>query len=395
MKVDRPVKPQASISAGFFQPLSVRGLTMANRIVMAPMNRMAAPNGVPGEDIAQYYRRRVDGEVGLVETGGIAPDHPAATGVYVDRPCAMPELHGAAALAGWQRVVDLAHAGGGKIVAQLWHLGPMRLPGTGYHPEVPSARPSGIYGPTDRPTHIAPAIVERLAVPGPPLTDAEILEIIEGFARSARNAAALGFDGINIHGALGYLVDSFLWEETNRRTDRWGGNRRERTRFAVELVRAVRRAIGEQRPIFFRFSQWKHQDAYGKLATTPAELEEVVGPLADAGVDVFDTNEYDFDRPTFPESPLNLAGWTKKLTGRLAATVGAVGLSVGQNDPDNHAAPEAIDNLGPLAARFERGEFDLIAVGRSLLNDPAWTRKVRLGEPFEPFDPDSLRGAPR
>ena len=125
----------------FFQPLTIRGLTVANRIVMSPMNRNAAPGGVPGDDIAQYYRRRVDGEVGLVITGGIAVDHLAATGVYADRPCAITELHGTEALAGWRHVVDLAHAGGGKILAQLWHLGVMRTPGTGYHPDVPSARP--------------------------------------------------------------------------------------------------------------------------------------------------------------------------------------------------------------------------------------------------------------
>lgn len=382
-------------AAAFFQPLTVRGMTVANRVVMSPMNRNAAPGGVPGEDIAQYYRRRVDGEVGLVVTGGVGVDHPAATGVYVDRPCSIAELHGEAALAGWRRVVELAHAGGGKIVAQLWHLGVMRTPGTGYHPEVPSARPSGIYGPVGRHTHVEPAFVERLAVPGPELSDAEILDIIAGYARSARNAVAVGFDGIEIHGANGYLPDAFLWEETNRRTDRWGGSRRERTRFAAELVRAVRREAGEARPIFFRFSQWKHHDSFAKLATTPAELEEVLGPLADAGVDVFDASEYDFRLPTFAGSHLNLAGWAKKLTGGLSMTHGAVGLTVGHNDPNSDEAPATTDNLAELSARFERGEFDLFACGRSLLNDPAWARKARLGAPFEPYDPTSLRGVAR
>lgn len=379
----------------FFQPLSIRGLTVANRIVMSPMNRNAAPGGVPGDDIAQYYRRRVDGEVGLVVTGGIGVDHPAATGVYADRPCAMAELHGDAALAGWRHVVDLVHAGGGKIVAQLWHLGVMRTPGTGYHPAVPSARPSGIYGPTDRHTHVAPEFVTRLAVPGPALTEAEILEIIDGYARSARNALAVGFDGVEIHGANGYLPDAFLWEETNRRTDRWGGDRRRRTRFAVELVRALRREAGDDVPVFFRFSQWKHQDSHAKLASTPGELEEVLGPLADAGVDVFDASEPNFDRPAFSGSPLNLAGWAKKITGRTTITHGAVGLSAGHNDPDAGGQPRSVDNLDALYARFERGEFDLFACGRSLLNDPAWPRKVRLREPFVPYDPGSLRGVAR
>jgi 2,4-dienoyl-CoA reductase-like NADH-dependent reductase (Old Yellow Enzyme family) len=388
-------KTTTAARAALFQPLTIRGLTVRNRSVMSPMNRNAAPGGVPGEDIAQYYRRRVDGEVGLVMTGGICVDHAAATGVYVDRPCAVTELHGDAQLAGWRRVVDCAHEGGGKIVAQLWHLGVMRTPGTGYHPEVPSARPSGIYGPTDRHTHVERAFVERLAVPGPELTDAEILEIIEGYARSARNAVAVGFDGVEIHGANGYLPDAFLWEETNRRTDRWGGNRRERTRFAAELVRAIRREVGDDIPIFFRFSQWKHHDSHATLANTPAELEDVLGPLADAGVDVFDASHYNFDMTAFPGSDLSLAGWAKKVTGRMSIAVGAVGLSVGHYDPASDEPPVATDNLDALGARFERGEFDLFALGRSLLNDPAWVRKARLGEPFEPYDKASMRGVAR
>ena len=382
----------ASTAASLFTPLTVRGLTVANRIVMSPMNRNSSPGGVPGEDMAQFYRRRVDGEVGLIITGGVAVDHPAASGVYVDRPCAVSELHGAEALAGWKRVVDLVHEGGGKIVAQLWHLGVMRTPGTGYHPEAPSARPSGIYGPTDGLTHVSPEYMAKLAVEGPELTEAEILEIIAGYARSARNAVAAGFDGIAIHGADGYLPDAFLWEKTNRRTDCWGGNRRERTRFATELVRAVRREAGETLPIFYRFSQWKHHDARATLANSPEELEDIVGPLADAGVDVFDAQQHNFDKPEFG-SNLNLAGWAKKLTGRLSMTVGAVGLSAGQYDPNEfHAEPEAVNDLSALTARFDRGEFDLVAVGRSLLNDPAWAHKARLGEPFEPYDKKSQRG---
>jgi 2,4-dienoyl-CoA reductase-like NADH-dependent reductase (Old Yellow Enzyme family) len=387
----------ASTAAGLFAPFTVRGLTIPNRIVMSPMNRNSAPGGVPGDDMARYYRRRVDGEVGLVVTGGIGVDHPAATGVYADRVNAISVLHGPEAPAAWKRLVDLVHEGGGKIVAQLWHLGVMRAPGTGYHPEAISARPSGIYGPTDGHTHVTPEWRAKLAVPGPSLTDAEIVEIIAGYARSARNAVAAGFDGVAVHGADGYLPDAFFWEKTNLRTDRWGGNRRERTRFATELVRALRREAGEALPIFFRFSQWKHHDARATLANSPQELEDIVGPLADAGVDVFDAQQYNFNKPEFAGSPLNLAGWAKKLTGRPSMTVGAVGLSVGLYDPDESydVKTVAVDDLGTLAARFERGEFDLVGVGRALLNDPAWTRKARLGEAFEPYDPASMRGVAR
>jgi 2,4-dienoyl-CoA reductase-like NADH-dependent reductase (Old Yellow Enzyme family) len=376
--------------APLFEPLRIRGMTVANRFVMSPANRNTAPGGVPGEDIAQFYRRRVDGEVGLVITGGIGIDHPAALGVATDRPCGVPELHGAA-LAGWQRVVELVHDGGGKIVPQLWHQGVMRAEGTGYHPEAPSSRPSGIWGPPRRRHHVDPAYAARFAEPTRALTDGEILEIIAAYARSARNAAALGFDGIAIHGGNGYLPDAFLWDGTNQRTDRWGGNRRERTRFAVEVVRAVRREAGETLPIFFRFSQWKHQDLDATLADTPDQLEEVLGPIADAGIDVFDASQFSFDDPAFAGSERNLAGWAKHLTGRAAMTAGGVGIAPGFHDPNGIGPDRAVENLDALLRRFERSEFDLVAVGRSILNDAAWTRKARLGVPFESYDDRSLR----
>jgi 2,4-dienoyl-CoA reductase-like NADH-dependent reductase (Old Yellow Enzyme family) len=345
-----------------FTPLAIRGLTLDNRFVMSPMNRDASPNGVPSEELARYFRRRVDGETGLIVTGGVGIDHPAALGSRAGRPCVAPELHGDA-LPGWRRVVDLVHAGGGKIVPQLWHMGPLRLEGTGYHPDAPTAHASS-------------------------LTDAEIGTVIAAYGRSARYAAAAGFDGVAIHGANGNLPDAFFWLKTNPRTDRWGGDRRERSRFASEVVRAIRAEVGGSLPIFFRFSQWTIGDYERRLADTPAELEELLGPLADAGVDVFDASQLDFDRPEFAGSELSLAGWAKKLTGRFSMSVGSVGLSRGIYDRE---AAVALDNLDAVARRFERGEFDLIAVGRALAHDPAWTRNVRLGLPPTPYSLASLK----
>jgi len=374
-----------------FEPLHIRDLTVANRFVMSPMNRNFAPGGIPSIEIGQYYRRRVDGETALIVTGGIGIDHPTAIGVAGERDCNVPELHGAA-IDGWRKIVDLVHAGGGKIIAQLWHQGPMRLPGTGYHPDVPPGRPSGVWGPTTgRRSSFDEATRARFAEETRPLTDAEIIEIVEAYGRSAGNAAAVRFDGIEIHGSHGYLPDAFFWEETNLRTDRWGGGRRERSRFGAEVVRSVRRAVGERLPIFFRFGQSKPQDLDAKLARTPAELEEVLGPLADAGVDVFDAQQFVFDLPEFPGSDLNLAGWAKKLTSRLSMTGGAVGLSRGMSDPNASGPPAPFNNLDALAQRLERGEFDLVAVGRSLLQDAAFARTARLGLPFADYDPSKLR----
>jgi 2,4-dienoyl-CoA reductase-like NADH-dependent reductase (Old Yellow Enzyme family) len=239
---------------------------------------------------------------------------------------------------------------------------------------------------------VDPQSLTRFVIPSAALTDAEIVAIIDAYARSARDAMTAGFDGIAIHGANGNLPDAFLWAETNQRTDQWGGNQRARGRFAAEVVRAIRREIGDERPIFFRFSQWKLQDLDGHLARTPAELEDVLAPLADAGVDVFDASGFWFDRPEFEGSDLTLAGWAKKVTGRLAMTVGGVGLSSGLYDADGRSAKAvADDNLDAVARRFARGEFDLVAVGRALAQDPDWTRKARLGLPFEEFSSTAMR----
>jgi 2,4-dienoyl-CoA reductase-like NADH-dependent reductase (Old Yellow Enzyme family) len=227
--------------------------------------------------------------------------------------------------------------------------------------------------------------VPQLAAPS---SEAALDEIAEAYARSAARAMALGFDGIAIHGAHGYLLDTFFWDETNQRIDRWGGDRRARAGFAAEVVRRIRATIGPDKPILFRFSQWKQQDFRARLAHSPQELEEVLGPLADAGVDIFDASVRYFNRAEFDGSPLNLAGWAKKVTGKLSMAVGGIGTRSGYYDKG--AAVASTEFLEPLLERFARGEFDLIAVGRALIGDAGWARKLRAGEATRPFDREHL-----
>ena len=374
-----------------FQPLRLRGLTLSNRIVMAPMTRSFSPDGVPGADVAAYYRRRAEGGTGLLITEGVGVDHPAALGEAGLGESDLPHLYGARALAGWKQVVDGVHAAGGKVIPQLWHQGVMRAQGTGPNPQAPSIRPSGLWGPSGRMTSCEADYLEQVRAPTRPASESDIQDVIDAYARSARHARELGFDGVAIHGAHGYLIDTFLWDETNRRGDAWGGDRRARARFATEVVRAIRREAGEAMPIFFRFSQWKQQDFKARLANTPQELEEVLGPIADAGVDVFDGSVRYFDRAEFDGSPLNLSGWAKKLTGKLAMAVGGIGLDRGFYDSRRDGRAGGSDNISLLMARFQRGEFDLVAVGRALLNEPTWARKLRDGQELPPFDEARLK----
>ena len=324
--------------------------------------------------------------MGLVITEGTGVDHPASLGAGTMNEQNVPVLHGVAALAGWRSAVDAVHAAGGLIFPQLWHMGVIRVPGTGPVPEAPGCRPSGIWGPAGARPALAPAYLERVRAPAAPMSDSEIADAIAAFGRSAANARSVGFDGIAIHGAHGYLIDSFLWHGTNRRTDAYGGSLGNRARFAAEVVRAIRANVGADLPIVFRYSQWKLQDYDARLAETPQELEQLLGPIADAGVDIFDGSVRYFQRAEFPGSTLNLSGWAKKLTGKLAMCVGGIGLDKGMYDSNREGKAAASDNIPQLMERFNAGEFDLVEVGRSLLNDPLWTRKLRLGEPQDPFD---------
>lgn len=368
--------------APLFEPFELRGKRFANRVVMSPMTRGQSPGGVPGTDVARYYRRRA-AHVGLVVTEGVGIDHPSALGSGSVDEGEIPEMHGEAALAGWRAVVNEVHAEGGLIMPQLWHMGPMSRPGTGRHPNARRMRPSGSWGPLDR-SMMPPAFLAQVSEPCAPMSESDITDVIAAFGRSAAYARECGFDGIAIHGAHGYLIDSFLWDGTNHRTDAWGGDLAQRCAFAIEVVRAIRAAAGPDMIINFRFSQWKQQDFAARIAHTPHELAFVLGGLTDAGVDLFDASTRSFDAPAFEGSPLSLAGWAKKLTGKAVSAVGGVGMS---RDLPSSFVEDTVscDNLDKVVAALERGEFDLIGVGRGLLMDPAFITKIANGEAPPPF----------
>ncbi len=334
-----------------FTPFTAGNLQLSNRIVMAPMTRGFSPDGVPGDDVAAYYARRAAHGVGLIVTEGTLINHPAAG----SNPN-WPNFHGEEALAGWSKTVEAVHAAGGKIIPQLWHIGLVRKPGDLPNPEALPVGPSGLS-----------LAGEQVAEP---LGEAEIADLIAAYAKAAADAKRIGFDGIELHGAHGYLIDQFFWDKTNKRTDQYGGDIAARTRFAVEVIKASRKAVGEDFPIVLRFSQWKAGNYEAKLAQNPKELEQFLAPLADAGVDIFHASTRRYWEPEFEGSALNLAGWTKKLTGVPTITVGSVGLDrefIGSKFAQN----AEVSGFDRLLEMLGNEEFDLVGVGRALLTDPA------------------------
>ncbi|RYE60866.1 MAG: NADH:flavin oxidoreductase [Hyphomicrobiales bacterium] len=362
-----------------FEPFRLGRFTLPNRIVMAPMTRGFSHGGIPGPDVAEYYRRRAAGGVGLIITEGTWIEHPAASN---DENA--PRFYGEDALSGWRRVVDGVHAEGGRIMPQLWHTGLTRRPVAEHIYDAINEDLSRKVSPSG---YVMPG--EKV---GEGMTEREIAEVIEAYARGAETAEKLGFDGIEIHGAHGYLVDQFFWHETNMRIDRYGQSLPGRATFAVEMIRACRARVSPDFPIVLRFSQWKLADYDGRLAYSPAELEGLLGPLSDAGVDIFHASQRRYWLPEFENSSLNLAGWAKKLTGKPSITVGSVGLSTDMTASLSSAEPSLVADIDGVVDMLDEGAVDLVAIGRALLSDPNWARKVQFGhlDQIQPFSRNDL-----
>jgi len=354
---------------GLFEPFDVKSLRLRNRFAMAPMTRMLSPDGIPTREVAEYYRRRAAGGVGLIITEGTYIPDPAA-----GPDTAVPRHYGEHSLAGWKAVVDAVHGEGGQIIPQLWHLGVSRGEEPELEPDVESVSPSGL--------GLDGTEVGRV------LTASDLDALRDAWVSAAVNAKATGFDGIELHGAHGYLLDQFLWERTNRRSDNYGGALEARVRFPAEVVGAIREAVGPDLAIVYRYSQWKSSDYNARIAASPDELARVLTPLVRAGVDVLHPSTRRHWEPAFPElsgtdAELGLAGWTKKVTGLPTITVGSVGLDEVFTPSSTGRGDSNVAGIDRLLKQHDNGEFDLVALGRALLADPEWVNKLGEGRSNE------------
>ncbi len=314
---------------------------------MSPVQRFFAMDGVPTVDMLRYYYRRAVQGIGLMITEPVAVPDPAAA---VD--AGMAGFHGGAALRAWRRICRLVHTSPCRIASLLSHAGMLCQVEGDLVPIGPSGQaliPGGRQG-------------ERMNA-------GRIDTVVQAFGRAAAAARVLGFDAVAINGADAHLIEQFLRPESNHRHDEYGGDIRSRARFACRVLHAVRKAVGRDFPVLFRFSQYTSLFGRSPLVKTPAELESLVQPLCDAGVDMFCCADKQASAPAFGGSPLNLAGWTRLLTGRPTITEGAVGLPGVE--------------IHPLVRRMRAGEYDLISVGRALLADAEWGTKIHLSREEE------------
>jgi 2,4-dienoyl-CoA reductase-like NADH-dependent reductase (Old Yellow Enzyme family) len=314
-----------------FEPFCCKRLVLQNGFVTSPTTRSGSQEGLPDQDVASGYRRGADYEAGLMLSEGAAIDPLAAA-----HDPHVPHFYGEAALNAWQQIHDSVVRAGGVMAPQLWHMG---------HDPSPKQR-GGV------------AMDERA-----------IMATIDAYAQAAKQAHKLGFAAVEIHAAHGFLIDQFFWHVTNDRTDRFGGKTlAERSRLGCEVISAMRRAVGDDLTLIMRLSQSKPSDPKARTAATCAEMEQWLTPLVEAGVDILHCAQSHWYRPEFAGSPLNFAGWAKKITDLPVITSGRVGL-----------ASQPQEELEELVRRKERGEFDLVALDEVLNADPLWVSHLKHG----------------
>ncbi|HTN15878.1 MAG TPA: 12-oxophytodienoate reductase [Sphingomonadaceae bacterium] len=344
--------------SSLFTPFRLKRLNLPNRFVMPAMQRGMCEEGGPAAALATYYRRRAEGGVKLIVGESAAVDHPTAT----SQPSSAhitPATRDA-----WARCVDEVAKAGGHMLIQLWHEGAVRKD------DGLSIGPSGL--------------VQPGRANGRAATMAELEELVEAYARSALVAQDAGAAGVEVHAAHGYLLDQFLWAGTNLREDGYGGpDIRHRARLPAEIVAAIRTACGPDFVISLRFSQWKEVDYSARIAATPEDLEIFTGIMKAAGVDMLHASTRRFWEPEWPGDARNLAGWARATSGLPTITVGSVGLDTDVMTTfieDKDARPRVAEAVADLETRIAGGEFDLVAVGRALIGDPDFVRKIEAGD---------------
>ena len=345
-----------STTPDLFTPAKAGALTLRNRIVMAPLTRSrAGPGNVPHQLNALYYAQRASAGLIISEATQIAPEGQG----YI----ATPGIHSAEQIAGWKCVTKAVHVTGGPIVLQLWHVGRI---------SHPSFQPGGV-------APVAPSAVkpdtkaftangfEPIPTPRALETD-EVLAIVAQYAQGARNALAAGFDGVEVHAANGYLIDQFLQDRTNKRTDRYGGSIENRSRFLLEAVDAVTAAVGADRT-GVRISPQNTMNDIGD-SDPQALFNYVAQQLSGRGLAYLHVIEGDTGGAVVP--PFDYQH-IKDLFG---------GMVIANNGFDKQRASKAIAD----------GRADLIAFGKPFIGNPDLVVRLFLDAPLMPLNPETLYG---
>lgn len=344
-----------------FSSYQLGSLQLPNRAVLSPMTRTSAEQtGEATARMASYYSRFAQGGFGLIITEGIYPDHMNSRS-YENQPGIADDQQAEE----WKLVVEAVHNAGGKIIAQLMHGGAL-VQHDSFTAVAPSAvQPVGSMledhggsGEFDVPREI---------------TTAEIRDVIESFAQAAVRAKQAGFDGVEVHGANGYLLDQFLTDYSNQRTDEYGGKTENRIRLTVEVLQAIRKAVGSEYPVGVRISQGKVNDFHHKWADGEKDAKIIFEQLAAASATYIHTTEYKAFAPAFSDSLSTLAALAKRYSKLPVIANGKLGES------------EKAEKL------LEKNETDLVAIGTSAIVNPDWVYKIKEGRALNTFEHSYLQ----
>lgn len=346
-----------------FNSFTLKNIKLNNRLVVAPMTRVSASEcGIASNRMLSYYEDFARGNFALIITEGIYIDN-AWSQTYAYQSGIVSFMQ----IAAWRKITEAVHAQQGKVIAQIQHSG--ALSQDNFHTEgtvsASAVEPEGTQLTFYRGKGKYPVPRE--------LNDAEIQQIIHSFADAAANAVHdAGFDGVEIHGANGYLLDQFFTDYTNLREDKWGGDTAGRLTLILEVIKAVRTRLGAESIIGIRISQSKVNDFHHKWAHGEDDARTVFTLLAQSGIDYLHLTEYEAWQPAFESGPLSLVALAHKYAPDL--TIIANG---GLHEPQR-----AIEVLSAGA--------DLIALGRGALANHDWPNRVKTGRPLAEFDRDIL-----
>lgn len=349
--------------ASLYEAKSINRALFRNRIMVAPMTRISASEtGVPGKKMQDYYSRFARGGFGAIITEGIYIDQ-AWSQTYAFQPGIVNDEQ----LSGWKNIVEKAHQNDARVIAQLIHAGALSQKNI-YRQD--SAGPSAVK-PKGQQLEFYHGSGEYRTPQA--LSEEQIRDIIASFADSAERAVSdAKFDGVEIHAANGYLLDQFLTDYTNQRTDGWGGSLENRLAITLDVIRAVRSKIGAEKLLGVRLSQGKVNDFHHKWKEGEAGARKIFGLIADAGVDYIHVTEYKSWLPAFANGDKSLVELARESAPEIAI--------IANGGLDDGETAEKLLGMGA----------DFVSIGKAALANPDWPRKVSSGLPLYDLPGDIL-----
>jgi len=327
-----------------FSPFELNSFTLKNRIGVAPMTRMSSPgDSIPRQDVLNFLTRRAENGAAIVYTEAIVTDYESAQG-YPGQARLITQRQ----IEAWKPVVEAIRKEGAVSIMQMFHCGRMAWPQV--NPANRAIAPSAI-----SPKQKNPLTGEPYPVPDE-MSIFDIEHVITGFVETARGAIAAGFDGIEVHGAHGYLINNFLSSYSNRRTDEYGGSVENRYRFAHEIIQAVRRVVPPDRLLTFRISNWGVADMEVSLFEDKPEWQQIIKMLSKEPIDAISVSTYDYSAKAFG---------TDQTMARITREVTDLPLMICGKIYDRATAEDALEDA------------DILLSAKSILLNSNWVDNIR------------------